>query len=98
MTTEEKEAILTLTSLFSEFITDLRDVKASISVGFEKCDSNFIEIHNRIDALSGHTSSEFNNVSLKLLSIKDEIHKIAKITRYEEEISNLIVVTGGRAC
>lgn len=97
MTPEEKETISQLSSLLNEFITDLREVRTSISKGFEKCDTNFSEIHTKIDLLSGETHIEFKEVSMNLLSIKEEIEKISEFTSYEGQINNLKLVSGGKA-
>lgn len=47
--------------------------------------------------ISNDTSSEFKNVKLHIVSLKEEITKINQGTNYEEEINNLKIVTVGKS-
>lgn len=91
-----EERVQALENLIVVVLDNIGETRKAISEGFKKTDENFTKIHEKIDALSGDTSANFENVDLHLLSIQEEISKINQVTGYEEAITNLRIIRGNR--
>lgn len=105
-----EERLKDLEQLLSDSIADNREIRSSISAGFEKIDKNFTVIDKhfaiinekvagldkKIDTFSGQTDKNLDTVNFHLVSIKEEITKINKVTGYEEEHNNLLRMVNGK--
>jgi len=97
------ERVANLESLLHTIITSTNATRNSISVGFTKIDDNFQRLdaeisglHNKIDQLSGNTDAHLDEVKMTLVSIKEEISKIDIVTNYDQLVSNMKLVNGGK--
>lgn len=73
------------TRVIEKFAEKLDDMNSKID-GLEKS----------VKALSKDTSSSFNNVGGQLTSIQEEIKKIGIATGYNEQVTNLKSIQGGK--
>jgi hypothetical protein len=93
---ELEERVKTLEQLLLTVLSNMGETRSAISEGFKKTNDNFIKIHEKIDTLTGNTKRGFQDVSLDLASIQEEISKINSVTGYEEAVNNLRMVKGGK--
>jgi len=91
-----EERVKTLEQLLLTVLSNMGETRKAISDGFQKTNDNFTKIHEKIDTLSGNTKRGFQDVSLNLESIQEEISKINSVTGYEEAVNNMRAVKGGR--
>jgi len=98
-----EERISSIEAKIEGFAAEIRSLGEIISKSFTKVDNNFdsigkqflnlrnqVEILNKkVDQLQGATHEGFDGVGEKLESLTDEIKKIASVTGYDEQFSNL---------
>lgn len=92
-----EDRVKTLEQLLLTVLSNMGETRSAISDGFKKTNDNFIKIHEKIDTLSGNTKRGFQDVSLDLASIQEEITKINSVTGYEEAVNNMRAVKGGKS-
>jgi hypothetical protein len=95
--TSLEERVKTLEQLLMVVISNMGETRKAISDGFTKTNGNFTKIHEKIDTLTGNTNRGFQDVTLDLANIQDEISKINSVTGYEEAINNMHAVKGGKS-
>lgn len=92
-----EDRVKTLEQLLFVLVTSMSDTRDAIGNGFKKTDENFTKIHEKIDTLSGNTKKGFQDVSLDLASIQDEISKINTVTGYEQAVNNMRAIKGDKS-
>ena len=73
----------------------IKDVNNSIATGFEKIESNFVIVNDKIDALRGNSTATIENVENQLNGLTLEISKINEVTSYEGIFNNTLKVVNG---
>ncbi len=91
-----EERVNTLEQLLITVLSNMGETRQAISDGFTKTNSNFTKIHEKIDTLTGNTNRGFEDVTLDLANIAEEISKINSVTGYEQAVNNMRAVQGGK--
>lgn len=76
---------------------NISKISETVDNNFNNLDKRLTSIEEKLNALSKDTSTSFKEVGGHLVSIRDELDKINKHTGYEEAISNLRYVAGGKS-
>lgn len=75
---------------------NISKISETVDNNFTNLDKRLTSIEEKLSALSKDTSIGFSEVDRQLVSIKGELEKIDQVTFYEETLSNLKKVVGGK--